>query len=680
MALRGKTEIIRTLTAWAILLAAIALAAPAGAQEGETGMEERLEELGIRRDMLPSPERMDALESNIDDHSVYMLNLLKFKPDGGQAEYMKYGAAAQARLEEIGASILFAGQALPGRDGSKPYDMVVIVDYPTRKGLRELEESDEYRAALVHRDRGLDHQILYALNAETPRSTTGGERVLQEIEPAGPPSSPRAMTLVELLRFKDDGGEAKYFNEYIEAVQPMFEALGGRTLHVLTGEQVMIGDADVDTVLIVEFPSPQAATEMTASPEYQEIAHLREEALAWDQVIPVRNMTAMARMAFERTGAGTDQAAPAEARDAGTTETAAAKNQDCLEDESHVPVLKTEAGVEFVRTPEERFENLPGYPFEPNYVEIDGLRMHYVDEGPEDGEVVLMLHGQPSWSYLYRKMVPAIAEAGHRAIAPDMIGLGKSDKPVSLDEHTYEKHVARTKQFIEALDLKGITLFCQDWGGVIGLRVAGDMPERFARIVVANSTLPVIPPGMNPFKRPETVEIDCSVEDFPPPAMMNAPGQFQRFQAWINFCLTAPDLTASQVLEWGTAIELTPEEEAAYDAPYPSLIYKAGPRALPSMVAGIEDQNLPAWQALGQFQKPFLTLFGELDPILGSEENQNRLTTQVPGAAGQPHERFPANHFIQDDIGETLAQRVNAFIEANPAGEVSETEDEGEEA
>lgn len=658
---------MRALLAAMILAMSAAGTNPAAAQDDAPAMEDRIGELGIRRNMLPSPERLAALESNTDDHSVYMLNLLKFYPDGGQAEYMKYGLAAQKRLAEVGASVLFMSQALPTRDGSKPYDVIAIVDYPTRKGLRELEESDEYRAALVHRDKGLDHQILYALNAETPRSMTGGERVLQEVEQAAPPSSPQALTLVELLRFKDNGGEAKYFNEYIAAVQPMFEALGGRTLHVLTGEQVMIGETDIDTVLIVEFPSPQAAAQMTASPEYQAIAHLRAEALEWDQVLPVRNITAMAAMAARQMAAGGQrEATAAEAETTAETESAEAKDRSCLEDESHVQILKTAEGIEFVRTPEERFENLPGYPFEPNNAEIDGLRMHYVDEGPKDGEVVLMLHGQPSWSYLYREMIPGIVEAGHRAIAPDMIGLGKSDKPVDWTIHTYEQHVAWTKQFIEALDLKNITLFCQDWGGVIGLRVAGDMPERFARIVVANSTLPVIPPGMNPFQRPESVEIDCSVGDFPPAAMMNAPGQFQRFQAWIDFCLTAPDLTASQVLEWGTATELTAEEEAAYDAPYPSLIYKAGPRALPSMVAGIEDQNLPAWQALGQFERPFLTLFGELDPILGDEAGQNRLTTQVPGAAGQPHERFPANHFIQDDIGETLAERVNAFIEANP--------------
>lgn len=645
-----------------------AVSAQEAPQQAFEEMEQHIEELGVRRDMLPSAERFAALESNIDDHSVYMLNLLKYFPDGGQAEYMKYGAAAQRRILEVGGSVLFAGQALPGGDGTKPFDTIVIVDYPSRPALRHLEESDEYRAALVHRDRGLDHQILYALNAETPRSMTGGERVLQEIEPAAPPASPQALTLVELLRFKDEGGESKYFNEYIPAVRPIFEELGGRTLYVLKGEQIMIGEADYDYVLVVEFPSPAAAVQLGADPEYQKIAHFREEALEWDMVIPCRDMTALARMASRPAAPAGAEAGPTapSAADEATTPTAAAP-QDCLEDESHVEILRTAGGVEFVRTPEERFASLPGYDFRPNYVEIDGLRMHYVDEGPKGGETVLMLHGQPTWSYLYRKMIPVIAGAGHRAIAPDMIGLGRSDKPLALGAHTFEQHVARMKQFIEALDLRDITLFCQDWGGLIGLRVAGDQPERFKRIVVANSTLPIIPPGMNPFRMPVPVEIDCSIPDtFPPEAMVNAPGQFQRFQAWIDYCLKAPNVRASAVVETATENTLTAEEAAAYDAPYPSLIYKAGIRALPSMVTGIADQNAPAWQALGQFNRPFLTLFGERDLILGSQETQDNLTMHVPGAQGQAHERFPANHFIQEDIGETLAERVNALIAATP--------------
>ncbi len=667
MNVHSRNKTVRRLLA-SLALGLLALMAQSATAQDRT-MEERFEELGIDRSKLPSPERIAILESNTDDHSVYMLNLLKFYPDGGQAEYMKYGMAAQKRLGEIGASVLFFGQALPMRDGSKPFDAIGIVDYPTRKGLRQLEESEEYHASLVHRDKGLDHQVLYALNAEMPRSMSDGERVLQEISPADPPSSPQVYTLVELLRFKPDGGEEKYFNEYIAGVQPIFEGMGGRTLHVLNGEQIMIGDMDIDTVLVVEFPSVQVAGLMASTPEYQAIAHLRAEALEWDMVLPVRNMTAMAAMASGGNAGASASVEGAPSAVSASVESEAASpevSEDCVEDDSDVEVLTTEAGVKFVRTPEERFADLSDYPFEANYADLDGLRMHYVDEGPKDGEVVLLLHGQPSWSYLYREMIPVLTEAGHRAIAPDMIGMGKSDKPIELTAHTYDQHVAWTWQFIESQNLQNITLFCQDWGGVIGLRLVGEHPERFARVVVANSTLPNIPAGMNPFKFPEVVEIDCSMGDFPPQGMLDAPNQIERFQAWINWSLSTPDFTSSQVLQWGTESTLTEEELAAYDAPFPSLIYKAGPRTLPSMVSGIQGQNMGAYQGLRAYAKPFLTLFGELDPILGSEATQHGLTGVIAGAAGQPHERFPASHFIQDDLGETLAARVNTFMAANP--------------
>jgi haloalkane dehalogenase len=340
---------------------------------------------------------------------------------------------------------------------------------------------------------------------------------------------------------------------------------------------------------------------------------------------------------------------------------------DCVPDESQVPVNKTVTGISFVRTPEKRFANLPGYPFDPHYSIVEGLRMHYVDEGSAAGEVVLLLHGQPSWSYLYRKMIPPIAAAGYRVIGVDHIGMGRSDKPVELSFHTFEKHVARLKAFIETLDLKDITLFCQDWGSLMGLRVAGDQPERFARIVVANGTLPVIPKGMNPFRVPNPVQIDCSLGDFSRPADLSPASWQAYFQRWIIFALTAPNFTSSQIVQGMTMHQLTQEEKAAYDAPYPSLIYKAAVRTFPSMVAAIEDQNFPAWQALGEYKKPFLFLAGEHDPNMGSAANQERMTSHIPGAKGQPHERFEAaGHFIQEDIGEILAAKVISFLAANP--------------
>ncbi len=339
---------------------------------------------------------------------------------------------------------------------------------------------------------------------------------------------------------------------------------------------------------------------------------------------------------------------------------------DCVPDQSAVPVFETEAGIRFVRTPEERFAHLPGYTFAPYYTMIEGLRMHYVEEGPATGEVVLLLHGQPSWSYLYRKMISPLATAGHRVIAVDHIGMGRSDKPIALSFHTFEKHVQRLKTFISTLGLQEITLFCQDWGSLMGLRVAGDEPERFARIIVANGTLPVIPKGFNPFRVPNPVEIDCSAGDFARPADLDIANWPTYFQRWIIFALTSPDFTPSQVLTALATRTLTDEEKQAYDAPYPSFIYKAAVRAFPSMVAAIEEQNAPAWQTLGAFEKPFLFLAGEQDQNMGSVANQQRMTGHIPGAKGQPHERFQAGHFIQEDIGEILAEKVIRFIADNP--------------
>jgi pimeloyl-ACP methyl ester carboxylesterase len=356
---------------------------------------------------------------------------------------------------------------------------------------------------------------------------------------------------------------------------------------------------------------------------------------------------------------------------------------ECVPDDEGVPVKVADSGIAFVRTPDERFENLPGYPFKPNYVEIDGLRLHYIDEGPKEGEVVLMLHGQPSWSYLYRKMIPPIAKDGYRVIAVDLIGMGRSDKPIELGIHTYEQHIKWIKKFINALNLKNITLFCQDWGSLIGLRIAGDDSYLFSRIVVANGTLPIIKKGTNPFRVKNPVKIDCELENFKfgeswfsnivyseyrekLPIFIQRIIRVVSFQSWINYALTAPDFAPSKIVEYVTVNTLTDEEAAAYDAPYPSLIYKAAIRTFPSMIAAVEEQNVNAWENLGKFQKPFLFLAGKSDKNLGSEENQNMFIQYIPGAKDQPHERLNAHHFIQEDIGEILADRIIKFVKQNP--------------
>jgi pimeloyl-ACP methyl ester carboxylesterase len=356
------------------------------------------------------------------------------------------------------------------------------------------------------------------------------------------------------------------------------------------------------------------------------------------------------------------------------------KNIELYPDDEKVEVLETKEGIKFVRTPEKRLENLLDFPYVPNYAEIDGLRMHYVDEGPKDAEVVLMLHGQPTWGYLYRKMIPIIVKGGFRAIAVDHIGMGRSDKPIDIGIHTFEQHVKWHKKFITSLGLKDITLFCQDWGSLIGLRVAGDLPNLFARIVVANGTLPVLDKGSNPFKVPNPVVIDQSLDDFDsilPKKRRELSGKIKKklatllwarfFQKWIRYSLTAPNFTPSQVVQAVSHIELSPSELAAYDAPYPSFIYKAAVRTLPSMVAAIEENNIQAWENLGKYEEPFLFLGGEHDYNMGRMENQLKLTQHIPGAKGQEHERYPnAAHFIQEDEGVALGNKVVSFMKKNP--------------
>jgi haloalkane dehalogenase len=297
--------------------------------------------------------------------------------------------------------------------------------------------------------------------------------------------------------------------------------------------------------------------------------------------------------------------------------------------------------MEVVRTPDERFANLPGYSFTPHYVEVDGLRVHYVDEGPRAAHPVLMLHGEPSWSYLYRKMIPIVVAAGHRAIAPDLVGFGRSDKPLQRIEYTYQQHVDWMRGVIEALDLRQITLVCQDWGGLIGLRLAAEDADRFARVVAANTFLPTgdVPAG---------------------PA----------FLAWQQYSQTTPDFHVGGIVRGGCVTDLTAEIIAAYDAPFPDDRYKAGARQFPLLVPTSPDDpaaasNRRAWEALSRWTKPFLTAFSDTDPITKGADVL--LQRAIPGAAGQPHTTIAgAGHFLQEDKGEELARVVVDFIARTP--------------
>ncbi|CAN5493956.1 haloalkane dehalogenase [soil metagenome] len=268
------------------------------------------------------------------------------------------------------------------------------------------------------------------------------------------------------------------------------------------------------------------------------------------------------------------------------------------------------------------FRDLPDFPFTPHYVDIgDGLRVHYVDEGPRDAPVVLMLHGEPTWSYLYRHMIGPVAAAGYRAMAPDLIGFGRSDKPVAARDYSYAAQVGWMRAWIEALDLNRIVLVCQDWGSLIGLRLVTAMPERFAGVVLSNGGLP---------------------------EGQKAP---RAFALWRAFSRWSPVFPIGRIVQAGTRRRLSPAEIAAYDAPFPDRASKVAARVFPSFVplgdnVAVPDQRA-AWAVLEQWRKPFLCCFSDGDPITRGADAPFRM--RVPGAAGMAHGTLHGGHFIQED-------------------------------
>ena len=309
------------------------------------------------------------------------------------------------------------------------------------------------------------------------------------------------------------------------------------------------------------------------------------------------------------------------------------------------------AAMDVLRTPDDRFGDLPGFPFEPHYVEIDAgdgsdttLRIHYLDEGPADAaETLLLLHGEPSWSFLYRHMIPVFVGAGHRCIAPDLVGFGRSDKPSPRTEYTYQRHVDWLRDALfDHLDLRGLTLVCQDWGGLLGLRLVAEHPDRFSRVVAANTFLP-------------TGDRD--------------PGE--AFLRWRNFSQTVEEFPTGFIINSGCTTDLTAEVLAAYDAPYPDETYKEGARQFPVLVPASPDDpaaepNRRAWEVLSKLELPFLCAFGDSDPITKGADRH--LREQIPGAEGQPHTTIEGGgHFIQEDRGPELAAVVADFIAATRA-------------
>jgi haloalkane dehalogenase len=303
--------------------------------------------------------------------------------------------------------------------------------------------------------------------------------------------------------------------------------------------------------------------------------------------------------------------------------------------------------MEALRTPDERFASLPDFPFAPNYVDVpsgDGtgtLRVHYLDEGPAGGDVVLCLHGEPSWCFLYRKMIPVFTAAGLRCIAPDLIGFGRSDKPTQRDDYTYASHVEWMRAALfDALDLRDATLVCQDWGGLIGLRLVGEHPDRFTRVCAANTFLPT---GDRPLG--------------------------DAFHNWRRFSQSVEDFAVGFIVATGCTTEpLDDAVVAAYDAPFPDDSYKAGARQFPTLVPAEPDDpaseaNRKAWEVLRAFDKPFLTAFSNRDPI--TRGGDARFRSEIPGCTGQPHTTIEGGgHFLQEDRGEQLAQVVTSWIAA----------------
>ena len=303
------------------------------------------------------------------------------------------------------------------------------------------------------------------------------------------------------------------------------------------------------------------------------------------------------------------------------------------------------------RTPDRYFENLPGYDFEPNYMEISGYRLHYLDEGPTSGPVVLLFHGEPTWSYLYRKMIPIFTDAGYRVLAPDLIGFGRSDKPASRQDYSYQMHVDIMTEFVARSGLREINAFFQDWGGLIGLRIVAANPDWFARVAAGNTGFPLAPGDDGIIRGGEFTEID-------PQATME---KDDNFQDWLKFSQTVPDLQAGYFVQWGTMLNLPADILAAYDAPFPSAEYKAGARVFPTLVFSQNATNRAAWESLEKFEKPFLTTFSDSDSL--STNGFVRFRERIPGAQNQPHTTITnARHFLQEDKGEELANYLISWF------------------
>ena len=301
-------------------------------------------------------------------------------------------------------------------------------------------------------------------------------------------------------------------------------------------------------------------------------------------------------------------------------------------------IHSTKSGIEYVRTPENRFARLPEFPYHPSYIQIDGLRMAYIDVGEGASGTFLLLHGEPAWSYLYRRMIPSLVKEGFRCIAPDLIGFGRSDKPVSTTAYTYQNHLAWLTAFVTTVDLQDTSLFVQDWGGLLGLRLFCDEADRFDRIAIGNTALPI------------------------------GESLGEGFDAWLAFSQSSSFDDVGSLFERSVKTRtLSPDEIDGYRAPFPSDLYLSGVKAFPTLVPITPDhkqvaENRQAWEILSKTEKPIATFWGQADVVFGADEHRDRFVTGIPGAEKGPHELFPeGGHFIQDDCGEEIAAHLVAW-------------------
>lgn len=363
-------------------------------------------------------------------------------------------------------------------------------------------------------------------------------------------------------------------------------------------------------------------------------------------------------------------------------------------------VLRTGAGVEFLRTPSSRFADLPGWPYAARFVELDGLRQAYVDEGPADADPILLLHGQPSWSYLYRLMIPVLVEAGHRVVAMDHLGMGRSDKPIDPGHYTFDLHADRLRRFIAELGLRNVTLFAQDWGSVLGLWLAASDLDLFDRIAIGNGGMPGHPRSFDlpaaddpmvaafgtllesvPAEQPPFFAADGSpllpmfdavpgAEGGMAPADVELPENVEGllFGQWAGYAYHSERFKPSVMVEALTYRDLGEAVRLGYDAPFPSRAYLAGPRSFPSLLNQLVGRSAEKKTALTRYARPFVTIFGGNDPgLVGEADDQAWMAENIPGAAGQAHHRYAdASHFLQEDRGEDIARRLIAFIGPAP--------------